>query len=165
MAETFDEVLIGQHHELSDLPDRPLLSLNTTVLNNAQVGRFSRGGFSCEDLAPLEPSGSYPELKVDHVTTGFAAAASAAFPFGLAPLPLPASGTSEKRRLLACCQVSQSCPDGRRGPGEPGGSDAPQEQAVWRIGLDRERRRHGGDELAPRRLGEPQESRRLSPLS
>src|SRR5206468_1503671 len=49
LAETFDaEILRGKR--LEDLPERPLLCLNTTVLNHGQVGRFSRGGFSCRDV-------------------------------------------------------------------------------------------------------------------
>jgi NTE family protein len=90
LAQTFDEIFTGGRR-LADLPARPLLVLNTSVLNHAATGRFSQGGFSCRSVGPLEESGSYPETPLD-VTVGFAAAASAAFPFGLPPLPLPVRG-------------------------------------------------------------------------
>ncbi len=87
LAETFDEILTG-HRRLGDLPERPRLCMNASVLNHAEVGRFSRNGFSCRAVGKPEVSGSYPETAVP-VTVGFAAAASAAFPFGLPPLSLP----------------------------------------------------------------------------
>lgn len=86
LAETFDEVLfpgVG----LADLPAAPLLCLNTCVLNHAAVGRFSRGGFSCDGVGVRTAAG-YPEVPLDGVSLGFATAASAAFPFGLPPLSL-----------------------------------------------------------------------------
>jgi NTE family protein len=86
IAQTFDEILTGRK-ALGELPQRPLLCMNTTVLNHGQVGRFSRGGFSCLDVGTRNASGGYPEVPVS-VTVGFAAAASAAFPFGLPPLRL-----------------------------------------------------------------------------
>jgi len=88
LAETFDELLTGGH-PLAYLPVRPQLCLNATVLNHGAVGRFSRNGFSCQSVGTRLEGGSYPENPVP-VTVGFAAAASAAFPFGLPPLTLPA---------------------------------------------------------------------------
>lgn len=88
LAETFDDLLTG-NRKLGDLPSRPLLCMNATVLNHAAVARFSRGGLSCDWVGERDSSGSYPEHPLDR-TVGFAAAASAAFPFGLPPLTLPA---------------------------------------------------------------------------
>lgn len=89
LAETFDEILTGGK-KLRDLPDHPRLCMNATVLNHAMAARFSRGGFSCDLVGEREDAGSYPEVSLDR-TVGFAAAASAAFPFALPPLSLPAS--------------------------------------------------------------------------
>jgi hypothetical protein len=58
-------------------------------LNHGAVGRFSRGHFSCQSVRARTQSGSYPYNPIP-VTIGFAAAASAAFPFGLPPLTLRA---------------------------------------------------------------------------
>jgi len=87
LAETFDEILSGGV-PLSKLPESPVLILNTAVLNHGQVGRFSRGGFSCQDVGAGQ-DGHYPEHSLHpSVTLGFATAASAAFPFGLPPVKL-----------------------------------------------------------------------------
>ncbi len=86
LAQVFDEILT-RGKKLGELPARPLLCLNTTVLNHGQVGRFSREGFSCLDLGHRDGQGGYPQVAVP-VTLGFAAAASAAFPFGLPPVSL-----------------------------------------------------------------------------
>lgn len=86
LAEAFDEILF-RGVGLADLPERPLLCINSCVLNHAAVGRFSRGGFSCDGVGARTADG-YPEVPLDGVTLGFATAASAAFPFGLPPLSL-----------------------------------------------------------------------------
>ena len=88
LAETFDE-LLTEGRKLGDLPERPQLCMNATVLNHGAVGRFSRRGFSCESVGVRTQQGSYPDYPLA-VTVGFAAAASAAFPFGLPPLCLSA---------------------------------------------------------------------------
>lgn len=76
----FDQVLCGGR-VLSELPAHPKLCINTTVLENAQVGKFTAEGFSVATLkGDPENGGRYP--------LGVAAAASAAFPIGLAPIRL-----------------------------------------------------------------------------
>lgn len=76
----FDEVLCGGTR-LAELPERPRLCINTTVLENAQVGKFTAEGFSVTSLkGDREKGGRFP--------LGVAAAASAAFPIGLAPIRL-----------------------------------------------------------------------------
>jgi predicted acylesterase/phospholipase RssA len=90
LADVFsDELCHGR--ALSDLPERPALCLNTTVLNHGMPGRFSRGGFSCQDVGERLPDGSYPETRLERRNLGFAVAASAAFPFALPPITLDAS--------------------------------------------------------------------------
>ena len=44
LARTFDAALM-HGMRLSDLPERPLLCINTSVMNTGQVGKFSRHGF------------------------------------------------------------------------------------------------------------------------
>ena len=91
LAEVFSDILLGGR-TLSDLPERPLLCLNASVLNHGMPGRFSPAGFSCDSVGDL-PSGkhSYPETPLSRRNLGFAVAASAAFPFALPTLSLQAS--------------------------------------------------------------------------
>lgn len=89
LAETFDELLTGRR-KLRELPERPRLCLNATALNHGAVARFSRDGLSCDGVGERERSGSYPMHEIEWLTVGWAAAASAAFPFGLPPLSLAA---------------------------------------------------------------------------
>lgn len=86
IAETFDKVFF-RGKRLNDVPENPRLCLNTTILNNGQVGKFSKGGFSawglyCERSYPTHfvPLGDFP--------LALAVAASAAFPIGLPPVRL-----------------------------------------------------------------------------
>ena len=86
LADTFDRVLF-KGITLGDLPERPALCLNATILNNGQVAKFGRDGFSAWGM-------SVPGATPSHVVplTGFpvarAVVASAAFPIGLPPLVL-----------------------------------------------------------------------------
>ena len=86
LADTFDRVLF-KGITLEDLPERPALCLNATILNNGQVAKFARDGFSAWGI-------SVPGATPSHVVpwTGFpvarAVVASAAFPIGLPPLVL-----------------------------------------------------------------------------
>lgn len=80
LGEYFDKVLCHEKR-LADLPARPRLCINTTVLENAQVGKFTAEGFSVATVkGDTAKGGRYP--------LGLAAAASAAFPIGLAPIRL-----------------------------------------------------------------------------
>jgi predicted acylesterase/phospholipase RssA len=90
LAEVFSETLL-QHRRLDQLPERPLLCLNASVLNHAMPGRFSRAGFSCRDVGVPDDRHSYPEVPLERRDLGFAVAASACFPFALPPLTLDAS--------------------------------------------------------------------------
>ena len=86
LADTFDRVLL-HGLTLGRLPERPVLCINTTVLNNGQVAKFSRDGFSAWGI-------TVPRAKPSHVVPwsnfplAHAVAASAAFPIGLPPLTL-----------------------------------------------------------------------------
>jgi predicted acylesterase/phospholipase RssA len=86
IADTFDRVFF-KGKTLADLPVKPALCINTAVLNNGQVAKFARGGFSAWGL-------SFPGSTPSHLVpwTGFplslAVAASAAFPIGLPPVEL-----------------------------------------------------------------------------
>lgn len=89
LAETFDALLL-RGKRLSDLPDKPLLVLNSAALNHAQVVRFSPFGLSCIGVGASGREGSLPNYPLSNrISLGFATAASAAFPFGLPPLKLP----------------------------------------------------------------------------
>src|SRR5678815_1646061 len=47
LAEVFGDELLDNRN-FDELPQRPLLCLNVSVLNHAMPARFSRGGFSCQ---------------------------------------------------------------------------------------------------------------------
>src|SRR6266699_3135732 len=89
LAETFDRTLMAGM-QLKDLPGRPLLCINTSVMNTGQVGKFSRYGFSSTGIqAPGEPQGpSNPSIPLPDFPLALAATASAAFPIGLPPVYL-----------------------------------------------------------------------------
>lgn len=87
LADTFDQVFF-RNLTLGTLPDHPALCINTTLLNNGQVGKFDRNGFSAwhvagggEGPSHIVPWRDFPLAQ--------AVAASAAFPVGLPPLTLP----------------------------------------------------------------------------
>jgi predicted acylesterase/phospholipase RssA len=87
LSETFDSVLF-HGMRLADLPEKPSLCINTSVMNTGQVGKFSRGGFSSTGLhAPRtgqQPSN--PVIPLPDFPAALAATASAAFPIGLPPV-------------------------------------------------------------------------------
>lgn len=89
LAETFDRTLM-YGMRLRDLPDCPVLCINTSVMNTGQVGKFSRDGFSSTGIqAPGEAQGdSNPIIPLPDFPVALAAAASAAFPVGLPPVYL-----------------------------------------------------------------------------
>lgn len=88
LADTFDR-LIFKGLLLQELPERPLLCINTSVLNNGQVGKMSRDGFSTPGLGPPRlPGGGNPPVPLPGFKVARAAAASAAFPVGLPPVLL-----------------------------------------------------------------------------
>jgi predicted acylesterase/phospholipase RssA len=89
LAETFDDVLVGGMM-LQNLPERPLLCINTSVMNTGQVGKFGRHGFSSTGLwAPGERQArSNAPVALPTFSVALAAAASAAFPIGLPPVYL-----------------------------------------------------------------------------
>jgi len=89
MAETFDRTLM-HGMQLKDLPARPLLCMNTSVMNTGQVGKFSQHGFSSTGLqAPGEDQDtSNPSISLSSFPVALAATASAAFPIGLPPVYL-----------------------------------------------------------------------------
>jgi predicted acylesterase/phospholipase RssA len=97
LAETIERLLL-RGKRLSDLPERPLLVMNATALNHAQVVRFSRNGLSCIGVGSDGKTGSLPEFSLsDRLRLGFPTAASAAFPFGLPPLVLKRSDIQDAR--------------------------------------------------------------------
>ena len=59
LADTFARVLL-QGLTLGHLPERPALCINTTVLNNGQIAKFSRDGFSAWGI-------TVPGAKPSHV--------------------------------------------------------------------------------------------------
>lgn len=87
LAETFDRTLT-HGMKLKDLPERPSLCMNASVMNTGQVGKFSRYGFSSTGFhAPGEGQGqSNPSIPLQDFPVSLAAAASAAFPIGLPPV-------------------------------------------------------------------------------
>jgi hypothetical protein len=89
LAETFDRALMSGM-QLKDLPERPLLCMNTSVMNTGQVGKFSRHGFSSTGIqAPGETQeNSNPSIPLSSFPVALAATASAAFPIGLPPVYL-----------------------------------------------------------------------------
>ena len=96
LAEVFDNaLLVGL--TLGELPDTPVLCVNATMLNNGQVAKFDRHGFSARGIqvpasnpSHLVPMGSLPLSQ--------AVVASASFPIILPPFVLDIekfpSGTS-----------------------------------------------------------------------
>ena len=72
---------------LKDLPERPLLCINTTILNNGQVGKFSRNGFAAWELHKPGANPSH-HIPLPDFPVALAVSASAAFPVGLPPLKL-----------------------------------------------------------------------------
>ncbi len=88
LAETFDRAMM-HGMTLQDLPERPSLCMNATVMNTGQVGRFSREGFSSTGIRPpAADPGSNPMVALPGFPIAHAAAASAAFPIGLPPVYL-----------------------------------------------------------------------------
>lgn len=89
LAETFDRTLI-HGMQLKDLPERPLLCINTSVLNTGQVGKFSRYGFSSTgiDVSTDTQDSTNPIIALPDFSVALAATASAAFPIGLPPVYL-----------------------------------------------------------------------------
>jgi predicted acylesterase/phospholipase RssA len=89
LAETFDRSLTDGM-ELKDLPEKPLLCMNTSVMNTGQVGRFSRHGFSSTGIHPpgAGQGKSNPSIPLPDFPVALAATASAAFPIGLPPVYL-----------------------------------------------------------------------------
>jgi len=87
LAETFD-LALTHGMKLKDLPERPSLCINTSVMNTGQVGKFSRYGFSSTGFhAPGEGQGqSNPTIPLAEYPVALAATASAAFPVGLPPV-------------------------------------------------------------------------------
>lgn len=86
LAETFDKVFFNGK-TIGDLPAHPQLCINTAILNNGQVGKFSRDGFSAYGL---RHPGSQPRhmVPIRSFPLSLAVAASAAFPIGLPPVRL-----------------------------------------------------------------------------
>lgn len=89
LADTFDRTLM-HGMRLGDLPEKPLLCINTSVMNTGQVGKFSRDGFSSSGLtAPGKTQGqSNSPIPLTEFAVALAATASAAFPIGLPPVYL-----------------------------------------------------------------------------
>ena len=86
IADTFDEIFF-KGKTLAELPPTPALSINTTILNNGQVGKFSRDGFYAWGLN--FPGGRPPHLApMTDFPLALAVAASAAFPIGLPPVKI-----------------------------------------------------------------------------
>ncbi|HEX8438505.1 patatin-like phospholipase family protein [Archangium sp.] len=92
LAETFDR-LFFRGLNLKQLPEHPRLCINTTVLNHAQVGKFSREGFATADVF-ADDTHRRRTVPLPDFPLKLAATASAAFPIGLPPLFL-----SRKRDL------------------------------------------------------------------
>ncbi|MEX2206659.1 MAG: patatin-like phospholipase family protein [Myxococcota bacterium] len=89
VADTFDRAFF-HGLTLRALPERPVLCMNATILNNGQVAKFTRDGFSAWGMSV---PGSAPEHVVPwgDFPIADAVAASAAFPIGLPPFALPLS--------------------------------------------------------------------------
>ena len=86
LAETFDRVLL-QGLTLGNLPERPALCINTTVLNNGQIAKFARDGFSVWGIS-VPGTGPPHVVPWSEFPLAHAVAASAAFPIGLPPITL-----------------------------------------------------------------------------
>lgn len=82
LAKTFDLVFFNGK-KLEDLPNEPQISLNTSVLNNGQVGKFSQKGFRANQLTVAGK-----DVKLDKFPLSLAVMASAAFPVGMPPIYL-----------------------------------------------------------------------------
>ncbi len=89
LSETFDRVLM-HGMRLGELPERPLLCINTSVMNTGQVGKFSRHGFSSTGILPQggAQGSTNPVIPLQHFPVALAVTASAAFPVGLPPVYL-----------------------------------------------------------------------------
>ena len=89
LSETFDRALM-HGMRLSELPERPLLCINTSVMNTGQVGKFSRDGFSSTgiQLQGGTQQSSNPAILLPDFPVALAATASAVFPVGLPPVYL-----------------------------------------------------------------------------
>lgn len=86
LAHTFDKIFFAGL-TLDELPVRPRLCINTTVLNHGQVGKFANDGFSTADLGPPRgDDGSNVPVPLPKFRLARAAMASAAFPVGLPPI-------------------------------------------------------------------------------
>lgn len=86
LADVFDENLLGGL-ALGNLPSVPSLCVNATILNNGQVAKFERRGFSAWGIhvPRSEPSHLVPMSKL---LLSRAVVASASFPIGLPPYVL-----------------------------------------------------------------------------
>lgn len=103
LARTFDRVFF-KGLTLGALPTHPRLCINTTVLNNGQVGKFARDGFSTPDLGPpRDEHGSNVPVPLPDFPLARAAIASAAFPIGLPPILISPNdlGSAARRGSLA----------------------------------------------------------------
>lgn len=76
LANNFDKIFF-KGMKLADLPEKPKICINSTVLNNGQVGKFSKSGFSVIGVK-AESVANFP--------LSLAVAASAAFPIFLPPV-------------------------------------------------------------------------------
>ena len=96
LADAFDGALLDGL-TLGKLPDVPALCVNATILNNGQVAKFDRHGFSAWgiDVPGSNPSHLVP---MSDLPLSQAVVASASFPIGLPPFVLDTkefpSGTS-----------------------------------------------------------------------
>jgi predicted acylesterase/phospholipase RssA len=80
-AKTFDKIFF-KGKTLKDLPQEPPISINTSILNNGQVGKFSRDGFRAASFLK-QTKAVLPDFPL-----AMAVMASAAFPVGLPPVYL-----------------------------------------------------------------------------
>lgn len=88
LADTFDSIFF-EGFRLGELPDKPMLCVNVSVLNNGHVGKFSRGDFRCAGIVSPENRNSYSEpVAMAYYPLSLAATASAAYPGLLAPIYL-----------------------------------------------------------------------------
>jgi len=92
IAKTFDKSLF-KGKKLSDLPHEPPISMNTAILNNGQVGKFSRDGFRAVSIF------NQREVSLPDFPLSMAVTASAAFPVGLPPVYLKPGKQIPKNRL------------------------------------------------------------------
>ena len=88
LADIFNEIFL-RGFLLSDLPDRPKLCINVSLLNNGQLGKFSKSYFKCSGIVSPEKGNSYSEpVDLEEYPLALAATASAAFPGLLPPIYL-----------------------------------------------------------------------------